>query len=186
MTGRRYVTMNISKKTKEVNVLLWLNRQPLNMHQPVTVAGMSKKHTGKLPGQLELVVGMKAMVTMNIATEADLANGTRGEIIDIVLDPMELDPRRDEETSIMEGLPDGVIPIFPSEIKFNIPHQGQTIRHLPTITAGYAFTDYKSQGQTIECVIVDLGKPPWEALTAFNTYTPTLCQCEIEVVLMCT
>ena len=63
-----------------------------------------------------------------------------------------------------------MIPIFPSEIKFNIPHQGQTIRHLPTITAGYAFTDYKSQGQTIECVIVDLGKPPWEALTAFNTY----------------
>jgi ATP-dependent exoDNAse (exonuclease V) alpha subunit len=154
--------MNISKKTKEVNVLLWLNRQPLNMHQPVTVAGMSKKHIGKLPGQLELVVSMKAMVTMNIATEADLANGTRGEIIDIVLDPMELDPRRDEETSIVEGLPDGVIPIFPSEIKFNIPHQGWMIRitrHLPAITASYAFTDYKSQGQTIECVIVDLGKP---------------------------
>jgi hypothetical protein len=36
--------------------------------------------------------------------------------------------------------------------------------------AGYAFTDYKSQGQTIECVIVDLGKPPWGALMAFNTY----------------
>jgi hypothetical protein len=34
----------------------------------------------------------------------------------------------------------------------------------------YAFTDDKSQGQTIECVIVDLGKPPWGALTAFNTY----------------
>jgi ATP-dependent exoDNAse (exonuclease V) alpha subunit len=161
------------------------------MQQWVTVAGMSKKHTGKLPGQLELVVGMKAMVTMNITAEADLANGMRGEIIDIVLDPRELNPHRDKETSIMrlqylpamilfklyhytfgrlEGLPDGVIPIFPSEIKFNIPHQGQTIRHLPTITAGYAFTDYKSQGQTIECVIVDLGKPPWEALTAFNTY----------------
>jgi hypothetical protein len=70
----------------------------------------------------------------------------------------------------LEGLPDGVIPIFPSEIKFNIPHQGQMIRHLLAITAGYAFTDYKSQGQTIECVIVDLGKPPWGALTAFNTY----------------
>jgi hypothetical protein len=40
------------------------------MQQQVTVAGMSKKYTGKLPGQLELVVSMKAMVTMNIATEA--------------------------------------------------------------------------------------------------------------------
>ena len=44
------------------------------------------------------------------------------------------------------------------------------MRCLPTITAGYAFTDYKSQGQTIECVIVDLGKSPWGALTAFNAY----------------
>ena len=35
---------------------------------------------------------MKAMETMNIATEADLENGTRGEIIDIVLDPRELEP----------------------------------------------------------------------------------------------
>jgi hypothetical protein len=73
----------------------------------------------------------------------------------------------------MEGLPDRVIPIFPSEIKFNIPHQGQTIRItrcLPAIMASYAFTDYKSQGQTIECVIVNLGKPPWGALTAFNAY----------------
>ena len=73
----------------------------------------------------------------------------------------------------LEGLPDGVIPIFPSEIKFNIPHQGHMIRitrHLPTITASYALTDYKSEGQTIECVIVDLGKLPWGALMAFNTY----------------
>jgi hypothetical protein len=161
------------------------------MQQQVTVAGMSEKYTGKLPGQLELMVSMKAMVTMNIATEADLANGVRGEIVNIVLDPRELNPHRDEETGItrlqyppaiilfkpyhctfgrLEGLPDGVIPIFPSEIKFNIPQQGQTIRHLPTITASYAFTDYKSQGQTIECVIVDLGKPPWGALMAFNTY----------------
>jgi hypothetical protein len=139
------------------------------MQQWVTVAGMFKKHTGKLPGQLELMVCMKAMVTMNIATEADLANGMRGEIIDIVLDPRELNPHRDKEAGIMrlqyvpamilfkpyhytfgrlEGLPDGVIPIFPSEIKFNIIIYHTKIRHLPAITASYAFTDYKSQGQT--------------------------------------
>jgi hypothetical protein len=35
------------------------------MQQEVTVAGMSEKHTGKLAGQLELMVSMKAMVTMN-------------------------------------------------------------------------------------------------------------------------
>jgi hypothetical protein len=73
---------------------------------------------------------MKAMVTMNIATEADLANGMRGEII--VLDARELNPRKDKETGVMrlqylpamilfkpyhhtfgrlEGLPDRVIRI---------------------------------------------------------------------------
>jgi ATP-dependent exoDNAse (exonuclease V) alpha subunit len=38
------------------------------------------------------------------------------------------------------------------------------------LTAAYAFTDYKSQGQTMECVIVDLGKPPTGALNGFNAY----------------
>jgi len=32
---------------------------------------------------------MKVMVTLNLATEADLANGSRGIITDIVLDPRE-------------------------------------------------------------------------------------------------
>ncbi|KAH9033268.1 hypothetical protein EDB85DRAFT_1864625, partial [Lactarius pseudohatsudake] len=34
----------------------------------------------------------------------------------------------------------------------------------------YAFTDFKSQGQTLECVIVDIGKPPSGSLTGFNAY----------------
>ena len=38
------------------------------------------------------------------------------------------------------------------------------------LTAAYAFTDFKSQGQTIESVIVDLAKPPTGGLTGFNAY----------------
>ena len=38
------------------------------------------------------------------------------------------------------------------------------------ITAGYAFTDYKSQGQTIEYVIIDIGKPPTGSLSPFSVY----------------
>jgi hypothetical protein len=36
---------------------------------------MRDKKTGWLPGQLQFAVGMKVMVVLNIATEADLANG---------------------------------------------------------------------------------------------------------------
>ncbi|KAF8883723.1 hypothetical protein BD779DRAFT_1443750, partial [Infundibulicybe gibba] len=38
------------------------------------------------------------------------------------------------------------------------------------ITPAYAFTDYKSQGQTIEHVIVDLVDPPSGKLSPFSAY----------------
>jgi len=38
------------------------------------------------------------------------------------------------------------------------------------MTAGYAFTDYKSQGQTIEYVIIDIAKPPTGTLSPFSVY----------------
>ena len=38
------------------------------------------------------------------------------------------------------------------------------------VTAAYAFTDYKAQGQTMECVIVDLAKLPSGAFTGFAVY----------------
>ncbi|KAJ7106320.1 hypothetical protein C8R44DRAFT_987416 [Mycena epipterygia] len=42
-----------------------------------------------LPNVIEIAVGMKVMVTSNIETDLDLANGARGEIVDIILDPDE-------------------------------------------------------------------------------------------------
>ncbi|KAF8256854.1 hypothetical protein EI94DRAFT_1479598, partial [Lactarius quietus] len=47
------------------------------------------KYTNHLPHKVELVIGMKVMVIMNISTETDLANGSRGVVEDIVLDPRE-------------------------------------------------------------------------------------------------
>ncbi|KZV78438.1 hypothetical protein EXIGLDRAFT_578011, partial [Exidia glandulosa HHB12029] len=38
---------------------------------------------------IELAVGMKVMITLNMQTDIDLANGARGEIVDIVLHPDE-------------------------------------------------------------------------------------------------
>ncbi|KAJ6512268.1 hypothetical protein C8R47DRAFT_957912, partial [Mycena vitilis] len=64
-------------------------QEKLDLMQRVIVAGMTVKQTARLAERVELAVGMRAMVMMNIATEADLANGTRGEIVDIKLDPRE-------------------------------------------------------------------------------------------------
>ncbi|KAH9160426.1 hypothetical protein EDB89DRAFT_1862896, partial [Lactarius sanguifluus] len=38
------------------------------------------------------------------------------------------------------------------------------------LTSIYTFTDIKSQGRTLECVIVDIWKPPSGSLTGFNAY----------------
>ncbi len=56
------------------------------MEEKVIVAGMQMKQTAWLDHKVEIAVGMHAMVLMNIATEADVANGTHGTIDSIVLD----------------------------------------------------------------------------------------------------
>jgi hypothetical protein len=43
-------------------------------------------------------------------------------------------------------------------------------RRLASITCAYTFMDYREEGQTIENMIVDIGKPPGMPLTAFNGY----------------
>ncbi|KAF8589174.1 hypothetical protein K439DRAFT_1286976, partial [Ramaria rubella] len=42
-----------------------------------------------LPDKVEIALGMKVMVTTNIDTDLDVANGSRGEIVGIALDPRE-------------------------------------------------------------------------------------------------
>ncbi|KAJ6471673.1 hypothetical protein DFH09DRAFT_954332 [Mycena vulgaris] len=38
------------------------------------------------------------------------------------------------------------------------------------VTGAYAFTDYRSQGQTLPYVYVDIGTPPPGGLSIFNLY----------------
>ena len=50
------------------------------------MAGMKPKETEKLEQEVRIAVGMEAMVVINIATEADLANGTHDKVVELVLD----------------------------------------------------------------------------------------------------
>ncbi|KIK15047.1 hypothetical protein PISMIDRAFT_42160, partial [Pisolithus microcarpus 441] len=43
-------------------------------------------------------------------------------------------------------------------------------RHQFPMTVAYAFTDYRSQGQTLQSVIVDIATPPSGGLNLFNLY----------------
>lgn len=168
--------------------------ETLTMEAKLATASLEDKKTGKLPVFVRMAIGMKAMVLLNLATEADVANGTRGHIQDIVLDereglcvpnedgvvelkypPAMIIFKPDKETKLtFEGLPPGVIPLTPSLATFTATGRtGKSFklaRRQYAMTAGYAFTDYKLQGQTIEYVIIDIGKPPTGTLSPFSAY----------------
>lgn len=168
--------------------------RPLTRVETKAVAGLSQKRTGKLAFSVETSVGMQAMVLLNIATESDLANGSRGTVTQIVLDSREdaLEVGEDGRVYLayppvcvifrldhstfppFEGLKDGEVPVFPSQTSFTITldsGEKRTIhRRQLAMTPVYAFTDYKSQGQTIEQVIVDLGESTRNSLDPFHAY----------------
>ncbi|KAG9094041.1 hypothetical protein FS749_013238 [Ceratobasidium sp. UAMH 11750] len=83
----------------------------------------------------------------------------------------------------LPGLAEGVLPIVPASKNYQIvtsvrQRNGEianirrNVRRLQfPITPAYAFTDYRSQGQTIPSVIVDIATPPTGGgLSLFNIY----------------
>lgn len=149
-----------------------------------------------LPTIVEFAKGMEVMVTFNVEADLDVTNGAHGHIVHIVLDENEppiaegadvvhlqymlayLLVQLDRTKVELPGLPKGVIPLQTLTKSFNIKrpnagtgHQSLRIhrRQLP-LTASYAFTDMRSQGQTISHVIVDIGGPSGGRMTTFNAY----------------
>ena len=174
-----------------------INGQSLSMSERFTVAskkplGTKQDERAGLPNSIELSIGMKIMVTFNVETDLDIANGARGEITKIILD--EREPTFSTSQSIvqlsyppayvlvkllttkmkqLQGLDKDIVPLVPLERTFTIVHGTQTKTvnrvQLP-LTAAYAFTDYRSQGQTISHAIIDISTPPTGTLTPFNIY----------------
>jgi ATP-dependent exoDNAse (exonuclease V) alpha subunit len=62
-------------------------------------------------------------------------------------------------------------PYFPctGHLNWQVVHRQQL-----AITPAYTFTNFKSQGQMIEHVVVNLRRPPSRTLMAFNTYITLL------------
>ncbi|KAG1783655.1 hypothetical protein EV702DRAFT_1190674 [Suillus placidus] len=173
--------------------------RPLTLSEQFAVATKKqRKHREKhderaaLANKLELAKGMKVMVTFNVETDLDVANGAHGEIVEIVLDEREtafsptapiieliyppayiLVKMSRTKAVQLEGLEKDILPLVPLECTFSIVHgKGlKTIRRrqLP-VTPAYSFTDYRSQGQTISHSIIDIATPPSGGLTPFNVY----------------
>ncbi|KAF9022096.1 hypothetical protein BDZ89DRAFT_1070937 [Hymenopellis radicata] len=59
-----------------------------------------KRRKGDLPETVQIAIGAKVLVTQNIETDLDIANGTRAEIVDIILD--EREPAIDDNAVVVE------------------------------------------------------------------------------------
>ncbi|KAI6011232.1 hypothetical protein BKA83DRAFT_14293 [Pisolithus microcarpus] len=137
------------------------------------------------------------MVTQNVETDLDITNGARGVIQDIFLHPHEPPLTTDTgmhhlkhmpsyilvklgwtRTLHLQGLEPSVIPVEPAVKTYSIRYvnsQGTPVtRHVQRlqypVTPAFAFTDYRSQGQTLSHVIVDISRPPTGGLNLFNLY----------------
>jgi hypothetical protein len=65
-----------------------------------------------------------------------------------------------------------LMPLSPIELKFTVgstPSMRITRQQFP-LSPAYAYMDFKSQGQTIEHVSVDIGKTTFFKLSPFNAY----------------
>lgn len=156
-----------------------------------------RRRKGTLPDSVEICVGMKVMVTQNVETDLDITNGARRTVVDFLLHPQEPTLTVEEgvvhlkhmppyilvqlsrtRTSQLPGLQVAVIPVEPVCKTYSIRYTSTTGVHLMRrvrcqqypMTCAYAFTDYRSQGQTISHVVVDIARPPSGGLNLFNLY----------------
>ena len=160
-------------------------------------SGGDQKRKQDLPATVEVAIGMQVMVTQNVQTDLDITNGARGTVVDILLSPDEPRISQIEPVVKLKHLPvcvlvklnctratqlkdleESVIPVEPASKTFQIKCKSaeakvisRTVRRRQfPMTAAYAFTDYRSQGQTIQAVMVDIATPPTGGLTLFNLY----------------
>ena len=174
-------------------------RNPTTAEQHAIRQATSKR-TGTassiLPETVYLAVGLRVLVTSNLDTDNDIANGMKATITDIVLHPQSAFVRQPDGVyelqasplyilvkldrfrgSALDGLDAGVVPIEAATTSFRITAVSNGKSKLQTvkrtqfpITPAYACTDYRSQGQTIPAAIVDVGTPPTGGLNLFNLY----------------
>ena len=122
-------------------------------------------------GRLPLFSGMKVMVQENLAFSNKVVNGTEGVLRDIRYEEGEEGYRvaivAYVEISgaghVSDSLSENIVPIFPESTYFawDAPASLGGGRHriarlqLPLLPS-YAYTDYKSQGRTLERAVVDI------------------------------
>jgi ATP-dependent exoDNAse (exonuclease V) alpha subunit len=125
------------------------------------------KESKELLGQLPLIPGMPVIMTENLSMPHKVVNGSEGVLRDVIYHNV---PEGREAVCAyvqmpasslqVNGLERSLVPIFPQSMQFTYTTSSRSKikisrSQLPLIP-GWAFTDYKVQGASLESVIVDL------------------------------
>ncbi|CAF2837397.1 unnamed protein product, partial [Rotaria sp. Silwood2] len=136
--------------------------------------------TEHLPGYLPLVPGMPILLKENVATELGLCNGTRGIFRQLVYDELSDNIQFDKTVFpkhtkfitqpkyALELLPETlskIAKVTKRTTKISIKRNA-----LPLVPA-YSITTHKSEGQTLNKIIVDLVTPP-DPVEVASVYVP--------------
>lgn len=132
---------------------------------------VSSSQTEDALGRIPIFCGMKVMVTTNLAISRGIVNGAEGVVQDILY-TMDNEGHRyasvvyvrvKKSGSFAHDLDVDVVPVFPERKSFEVKiltaagvqKRNVSRIQLPLIPA-YAYTDYKSQGRSLEKAVVDL------------------------------
>jgi len=151
------------------------------LEENLKLKSLPSARTGGLPSELPLFVDMPVMLTKNISTELGLTNGTTGIVKAIPLKPDVVNEGNDG-IHYLESCPDYItvefddivmnpldklppkhVPVFTKDVSFSFTENGKkslTVqrKHFPLVPA-FSCTAHKSQGQTLNSVVIDLVPP---------------------------
>ena len=116
----------------------------VKVHVFTTKYGNKKAEYLKFPSTVKLAIGAQAVVTWNICQDAELINGTRGIIVNIIGNIVYIKTKNGQIHQIQ------YVTITPDPLE-----PDTTLTYMP-LRLAYAITIHKSQGMTLDSVIIDM------------------------------
>jgi Helitron helicase-like domain at N-terminus/PIF1-like helicase len=141
-----------------------MHRAPLPHEWQGYVWRLDSTATEDSLGLLPLFSGMKVMLTENVAIGSRLVNGAEGVVHSVLYDVDDSNRRFAKVCYVhfpgcsinLDGFPPDIAPVIPTSSSFDDKKQHRINRTQLPLLPGYCYTDYKSQGRSLDCAIVDL------------------------------
>ena len=147
-----------------------------SVNDPVSCASLDSSSAGGLPTNLVLCRDMRVMLTANLCLDQGLTNGSMGTVVAIIFiseeDPFPTVLVKFDEFRGESCLPDvpNVYPVGVITRSWLVRKKSQSRTMLP-LQPGYALSIHKSQGQTLNDVLIDLGSSEFSPGLTYTALT---------------